>query len=236
VSSRKFWLACLAYFGLTVLMFWPLVRDLRTGVPHDIGDPLLNTWILWWNAHAVPFTQGWWNGPAYWPLPDFLALSEHLVGLSVVSTPPSGSAPGRNSPQPRAAAFVAVVNIATHAPRLASDRRHDAAFIAGLVPVFNLYRLGRHHTSGGRLLVDAARAPALHRTAVLQHRRAVPARALWPVLAASSFQQRVFPLLLLCAGGVVARLVHSATQGLEVGCSNCCHLVLGGVADRPRAP
>jgi hypothetical protein len=56
-------------------------------VPHDPGDPVLNTWILWWNAHALPFTDRWWNAPIFVPLPGALALSEHLLGLAIVASP-----------------------------------------------------------------------------------------------------------------------------------------------------
>ena len=28
----------------------------RSRIPHDPGDPVLNIWILWWNAQAMPFT------------------------------------------------------------------------------------------------------------------------------------------------------------------------------------
>lgn len=142
--SRKFGAASLAYLGLAVVMFWPLVRRLRTGVPHDVGDPLLNTWILWWNAHAVPFTERWWNGPAYWPLPDFLALSEHLVGLTLLSTPLQWLGAG---PQ---LSYNTVLLLSWPLSAMAAyllawhlTRRHDAAFIAGLVFGFNPYRLGQ---------------------------------------------------------------------------------------------
>ena len=144
VLSRKFWLASLAYLGLTAVMFWPLVRELRAGIPHDVGDPLLNTWILWWDAHAVPFTERWWNGPAYWPLPDFLAFSEHLVGLSVLTTPLQWIGAG-----PQLAYNVLLLlswplcAIATYAFAWHVTRRHDAAFLAGLVFGFNPYRLGQ---------------------------------------------------------------------------------------------
>jgi hypothetical protein len=50
-------------------------------------DPLLNTWLLWWNAHAVPFSDRWWNGPFFHPIPGVLSLSENLVGLSPLTTP-----------------------------------------------------------------------------------------------------------------------------------------------------
>ena len=50
-------------------------------------DPLLNTWLLWWNAHAVPFSAEWWNGPFFYPIPGVLSFSENLVGLSPLTTP-----------------------------------------------------------------------------------------------------------------------------------------------------
>ncbi|MEO7271598.1 MAG: hypothetical protein ABI211_06285, partial [Vicinamibacterales bacterium] len=72
---------------LAVLWTWPLAAHLSTRVPHDLGDPLLNTWILWWNAHAVPFTATWWSPPILSPMRGALALSEHLAGLGVIATP-----------------------------------------------------------------------------------------------------------------------------------------------------
>jgi F5/8 type C domain len=64
-----------------------VAAHLTTRVPHDAGDPLLNIWILWWNAQALPLTERWWNPPMMWPMPGAMALSEHLLGLSVVATP-----------------------------------------------------------------------------------------------------------------------------------------------------
>jgi hypothetical protein len=56
-------------------------------IPHDPGDPILTTWILWWNAHAVPLTERWWNPPIFVPMRGAIALSEHLLGQSVIATP-----------------------------------------------------------------------------------------------------------------------------------------------------
>jgi len=77
----------LAFLLLSVAWTWPLATRLTTRIPHDPGDPILNTWILWWNAQAVPFTDAWWNAPVFFPMHDALALSEHLAGLSIFSTP-----------------------------------------------------------------------------------------------------------------------------------------------------
>jgi hypothetical protein len=77
----------LLYALLAVLVTAPLAARLADGVPHDLADPLLNTWLLWWNAHAVPFSAGWWNGPFFHPIPGVLSFSESLVGLSPLTTP-----------------------------------------------------------------------------------------------------------------------------------------------------
>ena len=70
-----------AYVALTAAMIFPVAVHPQ-GIPHDPGDPLLNIWILWWNATAVPFTAQWWNAPSYWPLQGSFTFSEHLAGLS----------------------------------------------------------------------------------------------------------------------------------------------------------
>jgi hypothetical protein len=77
----------LAYTALAIGVTYPLVVRLADGVPHDRFDPLLNTWLLWWNARSVPFSTEWWNGPFFYPTPGVLSLSENLVGLSPLTTP-----------------------------------------------------------------------------------------------------------------------------------------------------
>jgi F5/8 type C domain len=76
-----------AFLALSILWTWPVAAHLTSRVPHDAGDPLLNVWILWWNAEAVPLSDRWWNPPMMWPMPGAMALSEHLLGLSVLATP-----------------------------------------------------------------------------------------------------------------------------------------------------
>src|SRR4051794_10413155 len=76
-----------AYLALAIVWSWPLARHLGNRVAHDPGDPLLVTYLMWWNAHAIPLTAAWWNAPFFWPMPDALALTEHLAGLSPITTP-----------------------------------------------------------------------------------------------------------------------------------------------------
>ena len=136
------WLIAVAgYTSLILLFTWPLARRLATVVPHDVGDPLLNTWILWWNAHATPLTARWWDAPMFWPMTGALALSEHMLGLSLVASPLQwlGADP------------IAVYNvlfllsfplcaISAHALAYTLIGRHDAAALAGVVFAFNPYR------------------------------------------------------------------------------------------------
>jgi hypothetical protein len=66
---------------------WPLAAHLSRVLPNDLGDPVLNTWILWWNAHAMPLTRGWWDAPMFFPTRGAMAFSETLIGLSIVASP-----------------------------------------------------------------------------------------------------------------------------------------------------
>jgi hypothetical protein len=75
------------YLVLALAWTWPLPLYLSTRFTADPGDPLLVTYLLWRNAHAVPFTDAWWNAPFFWPLPGALALTEHVAGLAVIATP-----------------------------------------------------------------------------------------------------------------------------------------------------
>ena len=75
------------FLALAVLWLWPVPARLTSRVPHDLGDPLLNVWILWWNTQAIPFTDRWWNAPFFHPAPDALALSEHLFGIAIFTAP-----------------------------------------------------------------------------------------------------------------------------------------------------
>jgi hypothetical protein len=77
----------LLFVLLALAWLWPLPTRLDSRIAHDPGDPLLNAWILWWNAQAVPFTDPWWNAPIFHPMPGAFALSEHLAGIALFTTP-----------------------------------------------------------------------------------------------------------------------------------------------------
>jgi len=134
--------AAVCYAALAVAYTWPLATRLSSVFPHDAFDPALNTWILWWNAHVVPLTARWWNAPFFWPEQGTLALSEHLLGVSVLTTPLqwAGVGPVASYNVALIASF-ALAALAAHALVVAVTGRHDAAAIAGLAYGFSFYRL-----------------------------------------------------------------------------------------------
>ena len=136
-------LAAVLYLILAVVLTFPLVLRLGSGVPHDVGDPLLNTWIIWWNAQHMPLSSEWWNGPFFHPIPGTLAFSEHLLGLLPITAPVQW---GGGSPL--AAYNLALLlsfplsALAMHALCLYLTGRHDLALIGGLAYGFAPYRIG----------------------------------------------------------------------------------------------
>jgi hypothetical protein len=84
----------LAYLALSLVMTWPVALGLGRDVPGDLGDSLLNMWILGWGLEHVPQVltgamswHDYWNANIFHPDPLALALSEHLFGLTLQVLP-----------------------------------------------------------------------------------------------------------------------------------------------------
>ena len=68
-------------------MHW-VVRNITAALPGDLGDPLLNTWILAWDAERfLHGLDGFWDAPMFFPYPSSLAYSEHLLGVAIFTAP-----------------------------------------------------------------------------------------------------------------------------------------------------
>ena len=87
-------LAFLSYLALSLVVTWPLVLGIASDVPGDLGDSLLNMWILAWGAEQAPrlVTGGiswtaFWNANIFHPDPLALAMSEHLFGQTLQILP-----------------------------------------------------------------------------------------------------------------------------------------------------
>ena len=135
--------AILAYAALTVAYTWPMVLRLGSSVPYDLGDPLLSTWTLWWNASALPLTERWWDGPIFFPAPDTLTLSDHRIGIGIITTPAIwlGWSPIAAHNLAFLASFL-LSALGGYALGFALTHDHGAAFLAGLVFGFNPFRAG----------------------------------------------------------------------------------------------
>lgn len=142
--DRAFALASAFYLVLAVVLTWPLTAQLSTAVPNDLGDPLLNAWLLWWNAQTVPLTAAWWDSPAFFPAEATLTFSEHLAGISPLSTPLywlSGNAQFAYN-----ATFLLTFPLSAIAAYLLCldlTGRRDAALLGGLIYGFAPYRVAQ---------------------------------------------------------------------------------------------
>ena len=84
-------IAALVYLLIAVVFTWPLAAGLSRDIPWDLGDSLLNAWILAWDAdHILRFftgdfsaLNGFWDANIFHPEPLTLAYSEHLIGQAI---------------------------------------------------------------------------------------------------------------------------------------------------------
>jgi hypothetical protein len=74
---------------------WPLALGLTRDIPWDLGDSLLNAWILAWDADRmlrflggdIGALRNFWNANIFHPEPLTLAYSEHLFAQAVQILP-----------------------------------------------------------------------------------------------------------------------------------------------------
>src|SRR4051812_43894859 len=137
-----FAIAFAVYSALAVALTYPLVLHLSSVVPHDVGDPMLSTSILWWNAHVLPFTDRWWNGFAFYPAKGFLAFSDPRIGESLLAAPLQwlGCTPVTAYNVTFLATYP-LCALSAHWLGYVLTRRHDAAAIGGLAYGFSPFRV-----------------------------------------------------------------------------------------------
>ena len=141
---RRWLLPVGAYVAITIALTYPLLTRFASAFPHDAGDPVLNTWILWWSTQRAPLTAAWWNAPMFFPTANAMALSEVLVGLlpitAVVQWLTSSPIAAYN------VAFLLSFPLCGLAAYMLAEEltgRRDAAFAAGLAFAFAPYRMGQ---------------------------------------------------------------------------------------------
>ena len=83
--------ALAAYLVTTLIATWPLARGLGRDVAWDLGDSILNMWILAWDCEQIrglltgDFSRltKFFDANAFYPAPLTLAYSEHLIPQAV---------------------------------------------------------------------------------------------------------------------------------------------------------
>jgi hypothetical protein len=132
-------------------------------LPGDLGDPLLNAWILGWDAQRLAHgLAGFWDAPILYPARHTLAYSEHLLGIAVFVAPIYWAS--ANAVLAYNVAFIGSYVLAGTGMYLLAHYlcgRRDAAVIAALVFAFGPYRAG--HVSHLQVLLSGWMPIALWR-------------------------------------------------------------------------
>ena len=141
-SQRKAesWIAFLLYAALTIVFTWPLARGLTRDVPGDFGDPLLNAWILAWDASHLG--RGLWDANIFAGHQLTLAYSEHLLPQALAVWPVQALA--HNPILSYNVAFLATFALSglgmfLFVREITNSRA--AAFVAGIAYAFAPYRV-----------------------------------------------------------------------------------------------
>ena len=145
--------AALLYVAITALLFRNLLPGITTHLYSDLGDPLLNTAILAWNAAYLPLSAGWWNFPSFAPLSGVTSFTEHLLLTYPIAAPivwiTGNPVLAHNitflaaMPLNGVAAFALARELLgdhVRSVRLQPDHVSGAAFIAGLAFAFAPYQ------------------------------------------------------------------------------------------------
>jgi hypothetical protein len=93
--TRSAWRAVAAYTAIALAATWPLVLGLGRDVAWDLGDSLLNMWILAWDGEQIlAILQGdfariaaFFDANIFHPEPLTLAYSEHLLPQAIQILP-----------------------------------------------------------------------------------------------------------------------------------------------------
>jgi hypothetical protein len=76
------------FAALGIAYTYPLILGLGSHLPSDVGDPLLTTWTLAWDADRLRHgLRGIWDAPNFFPYRHTLLYSDHLMGIAVFTAP-----------------------------------------------------------------------------------------------------------------------------------------------------
>lgn len=133
-----------AYLAVAVVFTWPLAAQPGTTITaQPFGDPLLNAWTLAWGADRLLHGfHGFWTGLFFYPYPDTVAYSEHLLGIAIFTAPIEWLT--RNPVLALNLAIIAsgvLAGVGTWLLAREITGRRDAAWVAGLAFACSPYRV-----------------------------------------------------------------------------------------------
>ncbi len=140
------------YAVVTLVLTWPLAAGLARDIPWDLGDSILNCWILQWGADHwmrvlggdVGALRGYFNANIFYPEPLTLAYSEHLTAQVMQILPVYGLT--HNIVLSYNLLFLSTFVLSGLGAFLlvrALTGSARAAFVAGLLYAFAPYRTGQ---------------------------------------------------------------------------------------------
>lgn len=85
--THEWTLATVASIALAIAMTWPVAAAPHKTIPHDLGDPLLLTYMLAWLGHVTQeaFTGNFtdlWDSNSFWPASDSHLFTDSLLGYA----------------------------------------------------------------------------------------------------------------------------------------------------------
>jgi len=91
LTSPRRWLEAVGvvilFTLLTIPMYAPISLNMGSAIL-DQWDGFLHTWILAWDVHKLTAgLGGLWDANIFWPHPDTLAYSDHLLASSLLAAP-----------------------------------------------------------------------------------------------------------------------------------------------------
>lgn len=152
-SSLTRWPAItLAYTAVALAMTWPLATKMSHEIAWDLGDPILNTWIMMWTGGQVlralrgdfNALHDYWNGNIFYPDRLTIAYSEHLTPQMLQALPVYGVT--HNIILAYNLVFLSTMVLSALAVYLLVRELTDrplAAFFAGLAFAYAPYRLAQ---------------------------------------------------------------------------------------------
>lgn len=143
--SREAALMLVGFTLLAIAATFPLIRSIATHLPGDLGDPVMNTWLLAWDAARLRHgLAGLWDTPNFFPYRHTLAYSDHLLGLAIWTAPLQWAS--GNPVLVHNVAFIASFVLSAAGMYVLARSltgRVDAAVIAAVIYAFTPYRISQ---------------------------------------------------------------------------------------------